>query len=249
MNKRKIGDSIQQFGRTLLLPIGVLAPIGMLLGISGALTQDYMVEKVPFLGNEAVNTILVSIKTISNVVFDNIPLLFAMGVAYGMGKKDKGISVFASVAGYLTLIVAMNVWLTITGTMADPEVMTQQGQINILGIQTVNISAAGGILTGLIAAWATERFYNLELPAALAFFSGKKSVPIITIGLMATVGMLLPFRLDLFCRFIDKLVYHLFKCGRSFLYSGRRTVIHPVWSSSCLECIVPIYRSWRVLCH
>lgn len=173
MNKRKIGDSIQQFGRTLLLPIGVLAPIGMLLGISGALTQDYMVEKVPFLGNEAVNTILVSIKTISNVVFDNIPLLFAMGVAYGMGKKDKGISVFASVAGYLTLIVAMNVWLTITGTMADPDVMTQQGQINILGIQTVNISAAGGILTGLIAAWATERFYNLELPAALAFFLGR----------------------------------------------------------------------------
>src|SRR5699024_12738754 len=72
-------------------------------------------------------------------------------------------------------------------------VMTQQGQIEVLGIQTMNISAAGGIITGLIAAWATDRFYNLELPTAFAFFSGKKSVPIITIGLMLTVGILLPF--------------------------------------------------------
>ncbi|GIN11034.1 PTS maltose transporter subunit IICB [Shouchella clausii] len=236
MNKRKIGDSIQQFGRTLLLPIGVLAPIGMLLGISGALTQDYMVDKVPFLGNEAVNTILVSIKTISNVVFDNIPLLFAMGVAYGMGKKDKGISVFASVAGYLTLIVAMNVWLTITGTMADPDVMTQQGQINILGIQTVNISAAGGILTGLIAAWATERFYNLELPAALAFFSGKKSVPIITIGLMATVGMLLPFVWTYFVGLLTNLsTVFLSVVGPFFTAAGERLFIpfglHHVWNA------------------
>lgn len=236
MNKRKIGDSIQQFGRTLLLPIGVLAPIGMLLGISGALTQDYMVDKVPFLGNEAVNTILVSIKTISNVVFDNIPLLFAMGVAYGMGKKDKGISVFASVAGYLTLIVAMNVWLTITGTMADPDVMTQQGQINILGIQTVNISAAGGILTGLIAAWATERFYNLELPAALAFFSGKKSVPIITIGLMATVGMLLPFIWTYFVGLLTNLsTIFLSVVGPFFTAAGERLFIpfglHHVWNA------------------
>lgn len=236
MSKRKIGDSIQQFGRTLLLPIGVLAPIGMLLGISGALTQDYMVDKVPFLGNDTVNTILVSIKTISNVVFDNIPLLFAMGVAYGMGKKDKGISVFASVAGYLTLIVAMNVWLTVTGTMADPDVMTQQGQIEILGIQTVNISAAGGILTGLIAAWATERFYNLELPAALAFFSGKKSVPIITIGLMAAVGMLLPFIWTYFVGLLTNLsAVFLSVAYPFFTAAGERLFIpfglHHVWNA------------------
>ncbi|WP_212926310.1 PTS transporter subunit EIIC [Oceanobacillus sp. J11TS1] len=236
MSKRKIGDSIQQFGRTLLLPIGVLAPIGMLLGISGALTQDYMVDKVPFLGNEGVNTVLVSIKTISNVVFDNIPLLFAMGVAYGMGKKDKGISVFASVAGYLTLIVAMNVWLMVTGTMADPDVMTQQGQIEILGIQTVNISAAGGILTGLIAAWATERFYNLELPAALAFFSGKKSVPIITIGIMAVVGMLLPFIWTYFVGLLTNLsAVFLSVVGPFFTAAGERLFIpfglHHVWNA------------------
>lgn len=177
MSKRKVSSSIQTFGRTLLLPIGVLAPIGMILGISGALVQSYMIERFPFLGNEGINTALVSIRTIASIIFDNIPLLFAMGVAYGMSKKDKGISVFAATAGYLTLIVAMNVWLTITGKMADPEVMTQYGQISVLGIQTMNISAAGGIITGLVAAWATDKYINLELPTALAFFSGKNQCP------------------------------------------------------------------------
>src|SRR5699024_1772592 len=119
MSFKNINQSIQTFGRTLLLPIGVLAPIGMILGISGALTQDYMVEKVPFLGNKSVNDILESILTISNVIFVNIPLLFALGVAYGMSKKDKGIAVFASVTGYLCLIVSMNVYLVLTGTIAD----------------------------------------------------------------------------------------------------------------------------------
>src|SRR5699024_12653876 len=101
MKRKKISDSIQRFGRTLLLTIGVLAPVGMILGISGALVQDYMIEKFPFLGHDAVNEALTSIQTISSVVFDNIPLLFAMGVAYGMSKKDKGISLFASTTGYL----------------------------------------------------------------------------------------------------------------------------------------------------
>lgn len=87
-----------------------------------------------------------------------------MGVAYGMSKKDKGIATFASVIGYLVMLIAMNVWLKVTGNLADPETMSQVGQIQILGIQTLNINALGGIVAGLIAAWATDKFYNLELP-------------------------------------------------------------------------------------
>lgn len=236
MNKKKIGDSIQQFGRTLLLPIGVLAPVGMILGISGALVQSYMVERFPFLGNDGVNAALVSIQTISSVVFDNIPLLFAMGVAYGMSKKDKGISVFASTAGYLTLMITMNVWLTLTGQMADPDVMTQYGQIEVLGIQTMNISAAGGIITGLIAAWATDRYYNLELPTAFAFFSGKKSVPIITIGIMIVVGFILPFIWSYFVSILTNLSTVIVSvAGPFFTAAGERLLIpfglHHVWNA------------------
>lgn len=117
---KKYNQAIQKFGRTLLLPIGVMAPVGMVLGITGALVQSYMIARFPFLGTPVVNTILVSIRTIASIIFDNIPLLFAMGVAYGMSKKDKGIATFASVIGYLVMLIAMNVWLKVTGNLADP---------------------------------------------------------------------------------------------------------------------------------
>ncbi len=67
-------------------------------------------------------------------------------VAYGMSHRDKGIAVFASVVGYLSLIITMNIWLVLTGKLADPAMMGQVGQIKVLGIQTLNISAAGGLL-------------------------------------------------------------------------------------------------------
>lgn len=233
MAKRKFGESIQRFGRTLLLPIGVLAPIGMILGISGALVQTYMIARFPFLGNETVNALLVSIRSIAGVIFDNIPLLFAMGVAYGMSQRDKGIAVFASVVGYLSLIITMNIWLVLTGKLADPAIMGQVGQIKVLGIQTLNISAAGGIITGLIAAWATDKFYNLELPTA--FFSGKKSVSIIMVGLMIMVGATLPFIWEVLVQGLMKLsAVFLSPVGPFFTAGGERLFIpfglHHVWN-------------------
>ena len=153
---KKYNQSIQKFGRTLLLPIGVMAPVGMVMGITGAFVQSYMIERFPILGNPAINTTLVSIRSIASIVFDNIPLLFAMGVAYGMSKKDKGIAVFSSVIGYLVMLIAMNVWLNVTGNLADPDIMSQVGQIQVLGIQTLNINALGGIIAGLIAQGTTE---------------------------------------------------------------------------------------------
>ena len=84
---KKYNQAIQKFGRTLLLPIGVMAPMGMILGITGAFVQSYMIARFPVLGNPVINTTLVSIRTIASIIFDNIPLLFAMGVAYGMRDR------------------------------------------------------------------------------------------------------------------------------------------------------------------
>lgn len=166
-------NEIQTFGRSLLLPIAVLAPVGMVMGISAALGQSYMIDKLPFLGNEIFRAILSSLGLISSVVFNNIPLLFAMGVAYGMSKKEKGIAVFASVVAYLTLLIAMHVHLKLAGTLAKED-MALVGQGMVLGIQTLKIEALGGIIAGLLAAKITDRFYRLQLPLAFAFFSGKK---------------------------------------------------------------------------
>ena len=192
--KTNFKKGIQTFGRSLLLPIGVMAPVGMIMGIANALTQSYLTEKAPWLGNEIVQEVLISLKTISGVVFDNIPLLFAMGVAYGMTKRDKGIGVFAAVIGYLTMLVGMNVYLTVTGQLIvdDTEAMQAAGQTVVLGIQTLNVAAAGGIISGLLAAFCCERWYSKELPLAFAFFGGKKFVLISSFVLMIPISVLLP---------------------------------------------------------
>ncbi|MBS6955286.1 MAG: PTS transporter subunit EIIC [Enterocloster asparagiformis] len=185
-------DGIQTFGRSLLLPIALLAPIGMVMGICSALGQSYMIEKFPFLGNEILKLILSSLQTITSIVFNNIPLLFAMGVAQGMAKHEKGIAVFSATVGYLTLNVVMSVYLKATGTMADPAIAAQMGQGTVLGIQTLKIEALGGLISGLVAAKVADRFYRLELPLAFAFFGGKKSIPIITFVCMIPIGLVIP---------------------------------------------------------
>ena len=189
--KEKLKSGIQTFGRSLLLPIAVMAPIGMVMGIMGALTQSYMIDRLPFLGNDVLQIIFRSLQTISSTVFNNIPLLFAMGVAYGLAKKEKGIAVFASVLAYLCLLSVMNVYLTVTDSIVT-ENMAAIGQGVVLGIHTLRIEAIGGIISGIVAAMVTNRFYNLELPLVFAFFGGKKSVPIITFVCMIPIGLIIP---------------------------------------------------------
>ncbi|WP_318367090.1 PTS transporter subunit EIIC [Enterobacter sp.] len=190
-------DDIQTFGRALLLPIAVLAPVGMVMGICAALGQNYMIDKAPFLGNPAFKAFLASAGSISSVIFQNIPLLFAMGVAYGMSKKEKGIAVFASVIAYLTLLISMHVHLKLMGQLTKGD-LSLVGQGMVLGIQTLKIEALGGIIAGLLAAKTTDRYYRLQLPLAFAFFSGKKSVAIITIAFAVPTGLVIPFIWDIF---------------------------------------------------
>lgn len=197
-NKQKLSASIQKFGRSLLLPIAVMAPMGMILGISNALVQSYMIERLPFLQNEVLQTIFNSLKSISTIIFGNIPLLFAMGVAYGMSKKDKGIAVFSSVISYLILQITINVYLKISGNLADAKAMGTAGQGIILGIQSLKIDAFGGIISGLIAANCTDKFSRKELPLAFAFFSGTKFVPIVTILFSIIAGFIVPFFWNIF---------------------------------------------------
>lgn len=93
MSKKKAGsfkDGIQTFGRSLLLPIALLAPIGMVMGICSALGQSYMIEKFPILDAAVLKLIISGAKDITSIIFNNIPILFAMGVAQGMAKEGKG---------------------------------------------------------------------------------------------------------------------------------------------------------------
>ncbi|WP_367568441.1 PTS transporter subunit EIIC [Lacrimispora sp.] len=220
-------DSIQIFGRSLLLPIAVLAPIGMVMGICSALGQSYMVEKFPIFGNEILKLVLSSLQTITSIIFNNIPLLFAMGVAQGMAKNEKGIAVFASVVGYLTLNVVMSVYLKQTGTLAEADVAAQVGQGTVLGIQTLKIEALGGIIAGLTAAKVADRFYRLELPLAFAFFGGKKSIPIITFALMIPIGLIIPVFWNMLTNFLISIsfIFTTPYIGNAIYYALNRALI------------------------
>lgn len=195
-------DGIQTFGRSLLLPIALLAPIGMIMGIANAFTQSYMITRFTFLADPTLQTVFNSTRSIMSVIFNNIPLLFAMGVANGVAKKEKGLAVFAAVVSYLTLNISMNVFLTVTKTMADAAMASQLGQGSVLGITTLRIESLGGIISGLIAAKVTDRFYRVEFPLAFAFFGGKKSVPIISFLLTIPVGLTIPIFWNVFTEFL-----------------------------------------------
>ena len=220
-------DSIQTFGRSLLLPIALLAPIGMVMGICSAMGQSYMIEKFPFLGNEILKLVLSSVQTITSIVFNNIPLLFAMGVAQGMAKNEKGIAVFSSAVGYLTLNVVMSVYLKATGTMADAAVAAQVGQGTVLGIQTLKIEALGGLISGLVAAKVADRFYRLELPLAFAFFGGKKSIPIITFVCMIPIGLVIPVIWNVLTSFLISIsfIFTAPYVGNAVYYTLNRALI------------------------
>ena len=220
-------DSIQIFGRSLLLPIALLAPIGMVMGICSAMGQSYMIEKFPFLGNEILKLVLSSLQTITSIVFNNIPLLFAMGVAQGMAKNEKGIAVFSSAVGYLTLNVVMSVYLKATGTMADAAVAAQVGQGTVLGIQTLKIEALGGLISGLVAAKVADRFYRLELPLAFAFFGGKKSIPIITFVCMIPIGLVIPVIWNVLTSFLISIsfIFTAPYVGNAVYYTLNRALI------------------------
>ncbi|NLW15273.1 MAG: PTS transporter subunit EIIC [Erysipelothrix sp.] len=230
-------DGIQTFGRSLLLPIALLAPIGMVMGLTNALTQGYMIERFTFLGGATLQNTFNAIKGITSVIFNNIPLLFAMGVAYGVAKKEKGLAVFAAVVSYLTLNMTMNVYLTLTGTLAAPEVASQLGQGAVLGIQTLKIESLGGIISGLLAAKVTDKFYRVEFPLVFAFFGGKKSVPIISFFLTIPFGFAIPVVWTVFTKFLISISWIFMNdyFGAGAYYSLNRALIpfglHHVLSS------------------
>ena len=205
MSKKKAGsfkDGIQTFGRSLLLPIALLAPIGMVMGICSALGQSYMIEKFSDSGRSRIETDYQWSEGYYQYYFQQYSDSVCHGRSAGNGKEEKGIAVFASVVGYLTLNTVMNVFLKNTGTLADADTMAQVGQGMVLGVQTLKTEALGGLISGLVAAKVADKFYNLELPLAFAFFGGKKSIPIITFVCMIPIGLVLPIIWNLLISFL-----------------------------------------------
>lgn len=199
--KDKIFAVLQRVGRSFMLPIAILPVAGLLLGFGSSFTNQttiatYGLEAV--LGDgTAMHTLLVIMSKVGSAVFDNLPLIFAIGVAIGMAKKEKEVSALSAVIAYFVMHTAINAMLEVTGWILPdgsiaPDVLT--GTIaSVSGIQSLQMGVFGGIIVGLGVAALHNRFYKIQLPNALSFFGGTRFVPIISTLVYMFVGILMYF--------------------------------------------------------
>lgn len=166
--------TLQKVGKALMTPVALLPAAGILLAFGTSFAQDNFVDKVPFFGTPWVQTLLQVMAEAGGVVFDNLPLLFAVGVAIGLAKGD-GVAGLAAIIGYLI----MNVVMGVLGNV-DADMTSDPAYAEVLGIPTLQTGVFGGIIVGILAASLYNRFFDIELPQFLGFFAGKRFVPIIT---------------------------------------------------------------------
>ena len=199
--KDKIFSVLQRVGRSFMLPIAILPVAGLLLGIGSPFTNATTIETyhlTSILGEGTIlNALLMIMNKVGSAVFDNLPLIFAVGVAIGMAKKEKEVSALSAVIAYFVMNTAINAMLTITGQILDNGEIAEsvlEGTItSVCGIQSLQMGVFGGIIVGLGVAALHNKFYRIQLPNALSFFGGTRFVPIISTIVYMFVGILLYF--------------------------------------------------------
>ena len=192
--KDKIFGVLQRVGRSFMLPIALLPIAGLLLGIGSSFTntttlETYHLNSVIREGG-VLYTILEIMSKTGSVVFDNLALLFAMGVAIGMAKKEKEVAALSGAISYLIMNTAISALIAVNGGV---EALPPNSTANVLGITTLQMGVFGGIIVGLGVAALHNRFYKTELPQVLSFFGGTRFVPIVCSVVYLIVGAVMFF--------------------------------------------------------
>ena len=182
----------QRFGKSFMLPIAVLPAAGILLGIGGALSNPNSVKAYPFLDIGWLQNVFAIMAAAGNIVFANLAILFAIGVAVGLAKSDKGTAGLSAALALLVMNSTINAMLNITGTLAKDN-LASVGQGMALGIQTLETGVFGGVAVGIMTYLLHARFNKIELPQFLGFFGGSRFVPIVTSFSAIFLGMLMFF--------------------------------------------------------
>lgn len=192
--KDNIFGVLQRVGRSFMLPIALLPVAGLLLGIGSSFTNATTIETYNLGGiiyeGGLLYTILNIMAKTGSAVFDNLPLLFAVGVAIGMAKKEKEVAALSGVIAFIIMHTAISALITARGGV---EAMAENSTTQALGITTLQMGVFGGIIVGLGVAALHNRFYKIQLPQVLAFFGGTRFVPIISSIVYLLVGVLMFF--------------------------------------------------------
>lgn len=203
----RAGEFVQDLGKALMMPISVIAAAGIFLGLAAALQNPAIVSE-SLLNAQAMQHAIGFIRKVAGALFGNLPLLFAIAAAVGLARDEKPTAALAAVIGFITLHVGVNFSLTAQGlTPATTSVnaFIEKGYsqteavmyatefANTLGIFSYQMSVLGGVIAGIVTVLLHNRFYTIELPAAIAYFGGRRFVPIVTVVVLPCVGVLLSF--------------------------------------------------------
>ncbi|MDQ0254553.1 PTS system D-glucosamine-specific IIC component [Evansella vedderi] len=187
---KKLFGQLQRIGKSLMLPVAILPAAGLLLAFGNAMRNPNMINLMPFLENDFFISLATMMEEAGGIVFANLALIFALGVAVGLAN-GAGVAALAAAVGFLVMNVTMSVMGGLTLDMVvgggDPAYAL------VLGIPTLQTGVFGGIIIGALAAWAYNRYYTIELPAFLGFFAGKRFVPIVTAFAAFFVGVAMFF--------------------------------------------------------
>lgn len=187
---KKAFGVLQRIGKALMLPVALLPAAGLLLGFGSMFQDPQFLSLVPALNAGWFQLIATIMSDAGNIIFSNLALLFAVGVAVGLSEGD-GVAGLAAIVGFLILNVTMGIGGGIT---ADIVSGTKNGMYaTVLGIPTLQTGVFGGIIMGVIAAALYKRFYKIELPSYLGFFAGKRFVPIVTAVSALVLGGIMVF--------------------------------------------------------
>ena len=186
--KDKIFGVLQRVGRSFMLPIAILPVAGLFLGVGGSFTNETMLETYGLMGlmgpGTFINAILQVLNAAGSVVFDNLPLIFAVGVAIGMAKQEKEVSALSAIIAFFVMHATIGAMI---GDFGAPDL--SGATASVLGINSLQMGVFGGIIVGLGTAALHNRFYKIQLPQMLSFFSGTRFVPIISAAVYLVVGI------------------------------------------------------------
>ncbi|RUT28678.1 PTS glucose transporter subunit IICBA [Paenibacillus zeisoli] len=183
---KKFFGVLQRVGKALMLPVAILPAAGLLLGIGNMLISPDFLKLVPALDNHGVHAVATILMNAGQIVFDNLSLLFAVGVAIGLAGGE-GVAGLAAIVGFLVMNITMGTVIGVTPGMIGHN----EAYASVLGIPTLATGVFGGIIIGILAAAMYKRFFKIELPSYLGFFAGKRFVPIMTAATSLIVGLLM----------------------------------------------------------
>lgn len=201
----RAGEFLQDLGKALMMPISVIAAAGIFLGLAAALQNPAIVSE-EILNAQLMQNVIGFIRKVAGSLFANLPLLFAIAAAIGLARDEKPTAALAAVIGFITFHVGVNFSLLtqgLTPVTTSAAALIEKGYsptaaimysaefTNTLGIFTYQMSVLGGVIAGMVTVMLHNRFYTIKLPAAIAYFGGRRFVPIITVIVLPIIGVLI----------------------------------------------------------